>query len=144
MNKYTVSALIAIVAVVAGLMALGHYGLGNDSQARSLQTNMKQIQRSYKAALKAEDLQTLLGSLNEMKAAAAEARTQTPRSIYGEAADSEDMRDYTAGMDRLLKQIDEAVDLASQGRLSELPALFDDMDAVKEEFHERFESMIQS
>ncbi|MBP2168429.1 soluble cytochrome b562 [Erwinia toletana] len=101
-------AMLAVVLLSSSVTAL----------AQSLEDDMDILKGAYRTVQKTEDATELKKALTDMRAAAENAKTQTPDSLEGKAADSAEMKDYRAGLDTLIGQIDASKQLADAGDIA--------------------------
>lgn len=85
--------------------------------SQDLEGDMDMLKGAYRTVQKTDDKAQMVKALTDMKGAAEDAKTHTPDKLKGEAADSAQMKDYRAGLDTLIGQIDASLKLANAGDL---------------------------
>ncbi|MEN5017055.1 cytochrome b562 [Erwinia sp. Eh17-17] len=85
--------------------------------AQDLEGDMDILKGAYRTVQKTDDKAEMVKALTDMRAAAENAKTQTPDKLKGQAADSAQVKDYHAGLDTLIGQIDTSLKLANAGDL---------------------------
>lgn len=86
--------------------------------AQGLEDDMDMLKGAYRTVQKTEDKAEMTRALTDMRSAAEHAKTQTPDKLQGQPADSPQMKDFRAGLDTLIGQIDSSLKLASAGDLA--------------------------
>lgn len=86
--------------------------------AKGLEDDMDILKGAYRTVQKTDDAAELTRALTDMRAAAEDAKTQTPDKLKGKAPDSAEMKDYHAGLDTLISQIDASKKLAEAGDIA--------------------------
>lgn len=77
-------------------------------------------------------------SLEKMRQAAEDARKDTPYTLQGQAADSDNMKAYRAGMDQLIAQIKVVDALAVNNKLPEAKAAAKKLIEIRNQNHRKF------
>ena len=77
-------------------------------------------------------------SLEKMRQAAEDARKDTPYTLQGQAADSDNMKAYRAGIDQLIAQIKVVDALAVNNKLPEAKAAATKLIEIRNQNHRKF------
>ncbi|WP_066566110.1 cytochrome b562 [Snodgrassella sp. CFCC 13594] len=118
-------------------LTLALTGLSTASAA-DLDENMTTLTVKYHAFNTAQTPTAAIQALNAMKAAAIDAKKSTPNRLDNQPANSAPMRDYRAGMDALIKQIDKVNALAAAGQLAQAKAEGQKLGVIRDENHKKF------
>lgn len=86
--------------------------------AKGLEDDMDILKGAYRTVQKTDNAAELTRALTDMRKAAEDAKTQTPDKLEGKAPDSAEMKDYRAGLDTLISQIDDSKKLADAGDIA--------------------------
>lgn len=106
--------------------------------AADLSTDMDTIADNYGKIMKTSDAKAFTDGLAKMKAAALDAKNDTPDKLKGKAPDSPEIKDYHHGLDTLIGQIDKASDLAKAGKLDQAKKEAEGFKATRNENHKKF------
>jgi soluble cytochrome b562 len=98
------------------LMALALLGASSLAVAADLADDMDTIAGNYKTVLSTDSTDTLKQSLQNMRAAAVDAKQSTPPKLEDKAPDSPEIKDFHHGLDTLIGQIDQSLALAKPGQ----------------------------
>lgn len=128
MRKHVIAALAVSTLLLTSVQA----------SAKDVAEDMDTMAEQYKSALGAKDSQAFKTALTAMRAAALDAQQGVPPKLEGEAADSASMKDYRHGYDVLVGQIDAAIKLADEGKLTEAQAAAEGFKATRNEYHKKF------
>ncbi|AIR05012.1 MULTISPECIES: cytochrome b562 [Cedecea] len=123
--------LIAMLAVSSVL-------LSGVAFAKDVGDDMDIIAKNYKTVLSTKDAAELKTSLGNMREAALDAQKGTPPKLENEAADSANMKEYRHGFDILVGQIDGALKLATEGKVTEAQAAAADFKTTRDTYHKKF------
>ncbi|NIG77200.1 cytochrome b562 [Klebsiella sp. Ap-873] len=123
--------LIAMLAVSSVL-------LSGTAFAKDVGDDMDIIAKNYKTVLSTKDAAELKTSLGNMREAALDAQKGTPPKLENEAADSANMKEYRHGFDILVGQIDGALKLANEGKVTEAQAAAADFKTTRDTYHKKF------
>ncbi|AJZ87798.1 cytochrome b562 [Cedecea neteri] len=123
--------LIAMLAVSSVLLSGAAF-------AKDVGDDMDIIAKNYKTVLSTKDAAELKTSLGNMRAAALDAQKGTPPKLENEAADSANMKEYRHGFDILVGQIDGALKLANEGKVTEAQAAAADFKTTRDTYHKKF------
>ncbi|MCH5465875.1 cytochrome b562, partial [Levilactobacillus sp. HBUAS51416] len=77
-------------------------------------------------------------ALTDMRAAAEDAKTQTPDKLEGKAPDSPEIKDYHAGLDTLIGQIDATSKLVDAGNVAGAKEEAKKLADTRNENHKKF------
>ncbi|AIR60477.1 cytochrome b562 [Enterobacter sp. Ap-916] len=123
--------LIAMLAVSSVLLSGAAF-------AKDVGDDMDIIAKNYKTVLSTKDAAELKTSLGNMREAALDAQKGTPPKLENEAADSANMKEYRHGFDILVGQIDGALKLANEGKVTEAQAAAADFKTTRDTYHKKF------
>ncbi|BEN27686.1 MAG: cytochrome b562 [Serratia marcescens] len=124
----TLKALAALTLLAASSLAV----------AADLGDDMDTLAENYKTVLNTDSAATLKQSLQNMRAAAQDAKQGTPPKLEDKAADSPEMKDFRSGLDTLIGQIDQALALANQGKVAEAKQLAQGFKQTRDSNHKKF------
>ncbi|MDT0177203.1 cytochrome b562 [Pantoea sp. RRHST58] len=85
--------------------------------AADLENDMDTLKDGLNTVMKTDDAQEMHKALGEMRQAAQDAKKSTPDKLEGQPADSAQIKDYHAGLDSLIAQIDVVDKLAQANNL---------------------------
>lgn len=88
------------------------------SALADLGEDMDILKGAYRTVSKTDDSAEFKKALTDMRGAAENAKKETPEKLKGQPADSAQMKDYRAGLDTLIGQIDSSMKLADAGDLA--------------------------
>lgn len=88
------------------------------SALASLDDDMDILKGGLRTVTKTDDVAEFKKALTDMRGAAENAKTQTPDKLKGQPADSAGVKDYHAGLDKLIGQIDASMKLAEAGDMA--------------------------
>ncbi|KYQ98283.1 cytochrome B562 [Serratia plymuthica] len=120
------------------LMALALLGASSLAVAADLGDDMDTIAGNYKTVLSTNSTDTLKQSLQNMRAAALDAKQATPPKLENKAAGSPEIKDFQHGMDQLIGQIDQSLALANQGKLAEAKKIAQGFKQTRDVNHKKF------
>lgn len=106
--------------------------------AQDLEGDMDILKGAYRTVQKTDDKAEMVRALTDMRAAAENAKTQTPDKLKGQAADSAGMKDYRAELDTLVGQIDTSLKLANSGDLAGAKEEAKKFSATRDAGHKKF------
>jgi soluble cytochrome b562 len=124
----TLKALAALALLAASSLAV----------AADLGDDMDTLAENYKTVLNTDSAATLKQSLQNMRAAAQDAKLGTPPKLEDKAADSPEMQDFHRGLDTLIGQIDQALTLANQGKVAEAKQVAQGFKQTRDANHKKF------
>ncbi|CAX58015.1 MULTISPECIES: cytochrome b562 [Erwinia] len=108
------------------------------SAMASLEDDMDTLNAGLHTVSKTDDVGEFKKALTSMRGAAEDAKTQTPDKLKGKPADSAEIKDYHAGLDTLIGQIDSSMKLADAGDLAGAKAEAKKFTATRNENHKKF------
>ncbi|CAI1020618.1 cytochrome b562 [Serratia entomophila] len=120
------------------LAALALLGASALATAADLADDMDTIAGNYKTVLSTDSADTLKQSLQNMRAAALDAKQGTPPKLEDKAADSPEMKDFRHGLDQLIGQIDRSLALANQGKVAEAKQVAQGFKQTRDANHKKF------
>lgn len=106
--------------------------------ANDVGEDMDILAQNYNAVLTAKEASALKTALAKMRAAAEDAKKGVPPKLEKASPDSEAMKDYRHGFDILMAQIDDAMKLASEGKVDEAKAAAEKFKATRNEYHKKY------
>lgn len=124
----TLKALAALALLAASSLAV----------AADLGDDMDTLAENYKTVLNTDSAATLKQSLQNMRAAAQDAKLGTPPKLEDKATDSPEMQDFHRGLDTLIGQIDQALALANQGKVAEAKQMAQGFKQTRDANHKKF------
>ncbi|WP_455815507.1 cytochrome b562 [Pseudomonas graminis] len=107
-------------------------------KAQDLEGDMDILKGAYRTVQKTDDKAEMVRALTDMRAAAENAKTQTPDKLKGQAVDSAGMKDYRAELDTLVGQIDSSLKLANSGDLAGAKEEAKKFSATRDAGHKKF------
>ncbi|AGO57144.1 putative soluble cytochrome b562 2 [Serratia plymuthica 4Rx13] len=119
-------------------MALALLGASSLAVAADLADDMDTIAGNYKTVLSTDSTDTLKQSLQNMRAAALDAKQSTPPKLEDKAAGSPEIKDFQHGLDQLIGQIDQSLALANQGKLAEAKQIAQGFKQTRDVNHKKF------
>ncbi|MBM0748938.1 cytochrome b562 [Pantoea eucrina] len=90
--------------------------------AADLEQDMDTLKENLSVVKKTDDAQEMHTALGKMRQAAQDAKNSTPDKLEGQPADSAQIKDYHAGLDALIAQIDVVDKLAQASKLDKAKA----------------------
>ncbi len=108
------------------------------SAMASLDDDMDVLKGGLRTVTKTDDVAEFKKALTDMRGAAENAKTQTPDKLKGQPSDSPEMKDYHAGLDKLIGQIDSSMKLADAGDLAGAKAEAKKFADTRDENHKKF------
>lgn len=106
--------------------------------AQDLEGDMDILKGAYRTVQKTDDKAEMVKALTDMRAAAENAKTQTPDKLKGQAADSASVKDYQAQLGKLTDQIDTTLKLANSGDLAGAKEAAKKFAGIRDEGHKKF------
>ncbi|MEZ3501657.1 cytochrome b562 [Pantoea sp. KPR_PJ] len=97
---------------VIAMLALSLLSGSATLYAADLEKDMDTLKEGLSTVMKTRDAQTMQQALSNMRQAAEDAKKSTPEKLEGQPADSAQIKDYHAGLDSLIAQIDVVNELA--------------------------------
>lgn len=127
--RKTLLALLTVPALFAGSSAVLAADLGKD---------MDIIGDNYNVVLKTNKVSEMTAALEKMGEAAVSAKSATPVKLDKHAPDSVEMQDYRHGMDLLIRQVDETLKLAEDGKVEEAKTAAEAMKNTRNIYHKKY------
>jgi len=106
--------------------------------AADLEKDMDALKDGLSVVKKTSDAQEMHTALGKMRQAATDAKQSTPEKLEGQAADSAQIKDYHAGLDSLIAQIDVVDQLAQANKLDEAKAEAKKLEDIRNGNHKKF------
>jgi soluble cytochrome b562 len=106
--------------------------------AADLKQDMHTLNDGLKTVKKTDDAQEMQTALGQMRQAAEDAKKSTPEKLEGQPADSAEMKDFHAGLDSLIAQIDVVDQLAKANKLDEAKTEAKKLDDIRSVNHKKF------
>ncbi|MFG1173259.1 cytochrome b562 [Erwiniaceae bacterium CAU 1747] len=106
--------------------------------AQDLEGDMDVLKGALRTVEKTDNKAEMVRALSDMRTAASDAKTHTPDKLDGQPADSPEVRDYHAQMDKLIGQIDTSLKLANAGDLAGAREEAKKFAATRDEGHKKF------
>lgn len=108
------------------------------SALASLEEDMDILKGGLRTVTKTDDISEFKKALADMRGAAEDAKTQTPDKLKGEPADSTQLKDFRAGLDKLTGQIEASMKLAEAGDLAGAKKEAEKFADTRNENHKKF------
>ncbi|MXP50407.1 cytochrome b562 [Pantoea sp. Eser] len=106
--------------------------------AADLEQNMDTLNANLKIVKKTDDAQEMQQALSKMRAAAQDARKGTPDKLEVQPADSAQVKDFHAGIDSLIAQIDVVSTLAKANNVDGAKREAAKFDDIRNANHKKF------
>ncbi|MDU5474569.1 MULTISPECIES: cytochrome b562 [Pantoea] len=106
--------------------------------AADLENDMDTLKDGLNTVMKTGDAQEMHKALGEMRQAAQDAKKSTPDKLEGQPADSAQMKDFHAGLDSLIAQIDVVDKLAQANNLDGAKAEAKKLAEIRNANHKKF------
>lgn len=106
--------------------------------AADLEQDMDTLKDGLSVVKKTSDAQEMHAALGKMRAAAQDAKKSTPEKLEGQDADSAQIKDYHAGLDSLIAQIDVVDQLAQANKLDEAKTEAKKLEDIRNANHKKF------
>lgn len=106
--------------------------------AADLETNMKTLAKSTKAFAEAKDAANAKQQLVVMREAAVSSKQSLPHKLEGLPSESEKVKEYQAGLDQLVAEIDKVTALVEQGQLDQAKTEAMNLVKIRNENHKKF------
>jgi len=108
------------------------------SALADLEEDMDILKGGLRTVTKTDDPSEFKKALTDMRGAAEDAKTQTPDKLKGQPADSAQIKDFHAGLDKLISQIDTSMKLANAGDLAGAKKEAEKFADTRNENHKKF------
>lgn len=106
--------------------------------AADLENDMGTLKDGLNTVMKTGDAQEMHKALGEMRQAAQDAKKSTPEKLEGQPADSAQIKDFHAGLDSLIAQIDVVDKLAQANNLDGAKAQAKKLADIRNANHKKF------
>lgn len=106
--------------------------------AADLETNMKTLAKSTKAFAEAKDAANAKQQLVVMREAAVSSKQSLPHKLEGLPSESEKVKEYQAGLDQLVAEIDKVNALVEHGQLDQAKTEAMNLVKIRNENHKKF------
>lgn len=106
--------------------------------AAELEHDMDTLNANLKIVKKTDDAQEMQKALSEMRSAAQDAKKSTPEKLEGQPADSAQIKDFHAGLDSLIAQIDVVNELAKSNNIEGAKTEAKKLDDIRTANHKKF------
>ncbi|MBD8261469.1 MULTISPECIES: cytochrome b562 [Pantoea] len=106
--------------------------------AADLEQDMDTLNANLKIVKKSDNAQEMQQALTKMRAAAQDARQGTPDKLEGQTADSPQVKDFHAGIDSLIAQIDVVSALAKANNVDGAKREAAKFDDIRNTNHKKF------
>lgn len=106
--------------------------------AADLEKDMDALKDGLSVVKKTSDAQEMHTALGKMRQAATDAKQSTPEKLEGQSADSAQIKDYHAGLDSLIAQIDVVDQLAQANKVDEAKAEAKKLEDIRNANHKKF------
>lgn len=106
--------------------------------AADLEQDMDTLKDGLSVVKKTSDAQEMQTALGKMRAAAEDAKKSTPEKLEGKGADSAEIKDYHAGLDSLIAQIDVIDQLAKANKLDDAKTAAKKLEDIRNANHKKF------
>lgn len=123
---------------IVALVALAAIGLSSATFAASLSDSMESLADNFKIVQQPQSPEAFNKALHEMRKAALESKTFTPKKLKGQQQDSEEMKAYHLTLDKLIAQIDKAIVFADKGKMDDGKQAAEGIKPIIGEGHKRF------
>ncbi|WP_158781273.1 cytochrome b562 [Pantoea sp. BAV 3049] len=108
------------------------------SAMADLENDMDTLKGAYRTVTKTDDVAEFKKALTDMRGAAEDAKKQTPDKLKGQSPDSPEMKDFRAGLDTLIGQINASMKLADAGNLAGAKEEAKKFAATRDANHKKF------
>lgn len=122
---------LVILTLSLLIMNIAPVSADTGSEMEILAAGLKVVQKSDNAT----DIKSVL---MKMRAAAQSAQKQLPPKLGNKARDSAELTDYRQGYDRLIGQIDVALKLAGEGKVTEAQAAVEKFKITRDAYHKKY------
>ena len=106
--------------------------------AADLEQDMDTLNANLKIVKKSDNAQEMQQALTKMRSAAQDARQGTPDKLEGQTADSPQVKDFHAGIDSLIAQIDVVSALAKANNVDGAKREAAKFDDIRNTNHKKF------
>lgn len=106
--------------------------------AADLEDDMDTLAQNFGVVQTTTDAAKMKASLENMRNAALDAQKLTPPKLEGKPADSAEMKDYRHGLNILTGQIDKAMKLTDEGKISEAKKVAAELKETRNTYHSKY------
>lgn len=106
--------------------------------AADLEQDMDTLKDGLSTVKKTSDAQEMQTALGKMRQAAEDAKRSTPEKLEGQPADSAQIKDFHAGLNSLIAQIDVVDQLAKANKLDEAKTEAKKLEDIRNANHKKF------
>jgi len=106
--------------------------------AADLEANMKTLAKSTKAFAETMDVDNAKQQLVVMREAAVSSKQYLPHRLEGLSSENVKVKEYQAGLDQLVAEIDKVTVLVEQGQLDQAKAEAINLVKIRNENHKKF------
>ncbi len=106
--------------------------------AADLEANMKTLAKSTKAFAETMDVDKAKQQLVVMREAAVSSKQYLPHRLEGLSSENVKVKEYQAGLDQLVAEIDKVTVLVEQGQLDQAKAEAINLVKIRNENHKKF------
>lgn len=123
-------------AVLGAVLAVA--ALSSNLASATLKNEMRTIAGSATAAMKTDNAQEFVQSLQKLSQAAEAAKQFLPYKLHDQAKDSAEVLDYQSGLQQLVDVSAESVKLAEQGDLAQAKKHAEKLLELRDAFHKKY------
>ncbi|MCE0490069.1 cytochrome b562 [Pantoea sp. Mb-10] len=123
---------------VIAMLSLALFAGSTAAYAADLEKDMDTLKDGLSVVKKTSDAKEMQTALGKMRAAAEDAKKSTPDKLEGQPADSAQVKDYHAGLDSLIAQIDKVDQLAKANKLDEAKTEAKKLEEIRNVNHKKF------
>ncbi len=129
---------MSIRKTIIALTTVALLGVSQLAAANDVAGHMDTLAENYGLVLKADSPQSMAQGLQAMRVAVQAAQQGIPSKLEGKSPDSPEVQDYRHGLMLLLGQIDQAIALAEEGKLTEAKALAQEFKQTRDTYHKKY------
>ncbi|EBH2659582.1 cytochrome b562 [Salmonella enterica subsp. enterica serovar Miami] len=106
--------------------------------AADLEDDMDILAQNLGVVQTTTDTAKMKASLENMRNAALDAQKSTPPKLDGKSTDSTEMKDYRYGLNVLIGQIDKAMKLTDEGKITEAHKVATELKETRNTYHSKY------
>ncbi|MEX8626575.1 cytochrome b562 [Salmonella enterica] len=106
--------------------------------AADLEDDMDILAQNLGVVQTTTDTAKMKASLENMRNAALDAQKSTPPKLDGKSTDSTEMKDYRYGLNVLIGQIDKAIKLTDEGKITEAHNVATELKETRNTYHSKY------
>lgn len=106
--------------------------------AADLEDDMDILAQNLGVVQTTTDAAKMKASLENMRNAALDAQKSTPPKLDGKSTDSTEMKDYRYGLNVLIGQIDKAMKLTDEGKITEAQKVAAELKETRNTYHSKY------